>query len=139
MAKQDMKEKYMEYQLLVQRIQQLQENISVLEAHLIDLVRLRESLDSVSQIKLDQDTLIPLGGGIFLRGILKDNKNVVMAIGSNIFIDKNLDDAKITVNKQLEEVNYAIKQLEEEGANLNSKAHELQTEFQNMRENALED
>lgn len=139
MTKQDMKEKYMEYQILVQQFQQLQQNISILEKHVIDLIGLRDSLDSVKQTKLEQDTLVPLGGGIFLRGMLKDNKSVVMNVGSNVLVEKSVDDAKINVNRQLEELSNAIEQLQGEGADIASKIQELQIEFQSMRENALED
>jgi len=137
--KEDIKEKYMEYQMLVQQFQQLQQNISALEKHIVDLRTLDDNLDSIKQTKLDHEALVPLGGGIFLKSVLKDNKNVIMGVGANVMVDKSVDDAKLSVNKQLAEVNNVIEQLQEEIVNVTSRIQELQIEFQSMRENALED
>src|SRR3989338_2465361 len=127
-----LKEKYMEYQFLMQQLQQLQQNISALEQHILDLNNLYENLSYLNQSKVESEVLMPLGSGIFLKGELKDNKSVIMNVGNNVCVEKNIDEAKNTINKQLEEVINVLEQLKEEINNTTEKLSVLQTEFENM-------
>lgn len=133
-----LKEKYEEYQLLVQQLQQLQENSSGLESHTFNLATLMENLISIKDVKVNQEALIPLGSGIFLKGSLKDNSAVVMNVGSNICVEKNLDEAQQVISQQLNEVNQFLGQLQEEVVKTTHRIQELQSEFQTMRSEKLE-
>ena len=134
MTNKNMKEKYMEYQILMQQLQQLQQNISALEKHIIDLRGLDDNLNSLSQTKINSETLMPLGSGIFLKGELKDNKTVIMNVGNNVCVEKNMVEARDTVNKQLEEVSIVLGQLQEEVDNTAVKLNEMQSELQSAKE-----
>ncbi len=137
--KEKLKEKYFEYQVAVQQHQQLQENISSLEKHMVDTRMLLDNLDSISKSNVDQDSLMPLGNGIFVRGSLKDNKTVVMNVGSGVCVEKTIDEAKDSVLKQIEEVNNITEQMQEEIFKLTSRIQELQDEFQLLSNKELED
>ncbi len=136
--KEDLKEKYMEFQMLMQQLQQLQQNVSALEKHVVDLRTLDGNLDTILDSKVDSETLMPLGSGIFLKGVLKDNKNVIMNVGSSVCVEKTVDEAKNTVSIQLSEVTNVLEQMQGEVSRLTERIQELQTEFQTLRENELE-
>ena len=135
--KEKLKEKYMEYQLLMEQLQQLQENVSTLEKHTMELVFLTENLDSVSKTKIGQETLVPLGSGIFLKGSLKENSNVIMSVGSSVCIEKDIAEAKKTVSEQLGEVNQVLTQMQEEVGKTTFRLQELQNEFQGLKADSL--
>ena len=132
-------ERYMEYQLLVQQYQQLQQNIQTLEKHVYDMNNLKENLDTISKTQINKETLIPLGSGIFLKGELKDNKNVIMNVGSDVFVEKNVEEAIKTVDKQFNEVNNLLEQMQEEIVRTHLKINEMQEEFKELREQKLEE
>ena len=136
--KEDLKDKYMEFQMLMQQLQQLQQNITSLEKHVVDLRSLDNNLDVVLNSKTGSETLVPLGSGIFLKGILKETDNVVMNIGANACVEKTIDEAKETINKQLEEVSSVLERMQEEDVRLGVRIQELQTEFQDLKESELE-
>lgn len=135
--KERLKESYMEYQLLMQQLQQLQQNTSALEKHIVDLRNLNENLASLNQSEVDTETLMPLGSGIFVKGSLRDNNKVLMNVGSNVCIEKGIDEAKETVSKQLEEVTNVIIQLQHEIQSTTTRLSQLQKELQNIREEEL--
>ncbi len=124
------KERYMEYQFLMQQLQQLQENVSALEKHIGDLNSLNVNLTGIKQSKVNSEVLMPLGSGIFLKGELKDNSSVIMNVGNGICVDKTLEEAKDTVSKQLEEVTLVLEQLRDETTDTMEKLTVLQEEFQ---------
>ena len=131
------KEKYMEYQLLMQQFQQLQENISALEKHIFELRALDDNLSSLSKTKAGEETLMPLGSGIFVKGELKDNSNVVMNVGGGVCVEKSVDEAKDTVSIQLSDVTNVFTELQEEIMKTSEKLQSLQDEFKNMRMDEL--
>ena len=123
------KDKYMEYQLLIQQLQQLHENINTLERHIIDLAALGESLNSIEGAKKNQEVLMPFGGGIFLRGMLADSEKVVMNVGANVCVEKTTNDSKAAINNQAEEIKMALEHLQNEAAKMTFRLRELQEEF----------
>ena len=131
------KEKYMEYQMLMQQFQQLQENISALEKHIFELRALDDNLSSLSKTKAGEETLMPLGSGIFVKGELKDNSNVVMNVGGGVCVEKSVDEAKDTVSIQLSDVTNVFTELQEEIMKTSEKLQSLQDEFKNMRMDEL--
>ena len=129
-----LKEKYMEYQLLMQQAQQLQQNIEALEKHILNLRSLNDNLDSISKVKTNEEMLMPLGSGLFLKGSLQDNNNILMNVGANVVVEKSIEEAKETVSKQLEEVTVVLEQMQHEVDHTNEHLHGLQQEFQNLKE-----
>lgn len=128
-----MGDRYMEYQMLVQQLQQLQENINALEKHMEELSALNDNLGSLSEAKNGSEILMPFGGGIFLRGNLVDNKNIVMNVGSGVCVDKGADDARGYINNQFEEVKDALEQMQTEAVRITSILVELQKELQSTK------
>ncbi len=122
----------------MQQLQQLQQNISALDKHIVDLNSLDQGLEQLTKIKTNQETLIPFGSGIFLKGEIKDNSTVIMNVGNNICVEKTLDEARETVAKQLEEVTLVLEQLREEMERNSIQLNSLQQEFESMREEKLE-
>ncbi|MBS3152322.1 prefoldin subunit alpha [Candidatus Woesearchaeota archaeon] len=129
----DLKERYMEYQFLMQQLQQLQQNVSALEKHINDLNSLNENLSNLKDSKVNSEVLMPLGSGIFVKGDLKENKSVLMNVGNDICIEKTVEGAKETVEKQLGDVVSVLEQLREEIENTVQKLGSLQHEFEKLK------
>ena len=130
--KQKLQEMYTEYQMLMQQMQQLQQNLQELQRHVSDLNNLKKNLDEISFVELNTETLVPLGNGIFLHAELKDNKNIVMNVGSDVFVDKTFSEAKETVDKQMNEVTNVVLQMEQEIEKATYRIEEIQEEFQKI-------
>lgn len=131
--KERLQEMYAEYQMLMQQMQQLQQNLQELQRHVSDLGKLKRNLNEISLINVDTETLVPLGNGIFLHAELKDNKNIVMNVGSEAFVDKTIDEAKETIEKQIGEVTNVVLQMEQEMEKTAHRIEEIQEEFQKIK------
>ncbi|HLC86122.1 MAG TPA: prefoldin subunit alpha [Candidatus Nanoarchaeia archaeon] len=133
MNKEKLKEKYMEYQMMIQQVQQLHQNIENLEKHIHDISKLDENLDSISKVKPENETLMALGSGIFMKGILKDNKKLIMNVGSGVCVEKTVEEARETVKKQLNEVSILSQQMKEQANAVIEVVQELQKEFEKIK------
>ena len=64
--------------------------------------------------KKNTEILTPLSSGVFLKSNLKDNDEVIMSVGSSVTVKKSISEAKDLINKQHQEINTIIVQLEKE-------------------------
>ncbi len=128
-----MQEMYTEYQLLSQQLKQLQENLQTLESHTLELVKLKENLGNVNNVKVGEETLIGFGSGIFLKGALTDNKTTIMNVGANIFLEKTIEEAAVTVDKQIQEINEIAVNISQEGEKAGFRMREIEIEFEKLK------
>ncbi len=129
----ELKEKYLEYQSLVQQVQQLQQNLSAIENHILELTTLNENLQEVSKTKNLDDVFIPFGGGIFLNGKINNTNSVIMNVGAGVCVEKTTADASGIILKQLEDSKKIMEQLQEEFASYYTRIQELQAEFEKAK------
>lgn len=107
-------EKILEYKLLFQQLQQLQQNIHAVGQHLEDLKKIQENIETISSTSSGTETLVPLGSGIFLKAQVKDTTRLIMNVGASICVEKTPLEAVEAVSKQLIEMEQLFGQLEEE-------------------------
>ena len=136
--KQKIQEMYIEYQRLMQQIQQLQQNLQEMEKHISDLARLKNNLNSISKIEEGQETLMPLGSGIFIHGEIKNTQQVIMNVGTNICINKTIIKTLETVDNQMNEVSNVAIQMEQEIEKTSSRIEQIQEEFQKINPEEIE-
>ena len=109
-----LKEKYMEFQMLEQSLAHLNQKKASIENQMNEFVSLQESLDSLKNSKDHSPMFSPLGSGVFIKSELKDSKNVLVNIGSNIAIERTVEDSKELVEKQMTELRGILIKLESE-------------------------
>ncbi|MBI4447341.1 prefoldin subunit alpha [Candidatus Woesearchaeota archaeon] len=105
---------YAEFRILSEQINQMQQHLSNLDHQLAELIQLQNALTDLESLKVGSKVLIPLGSGVFLQGELKDNKEIVMAVGSAVSVKKTVGDAKNIVEGQISEMKQITAQLEQE-------------------------
>jgi len=104
MTKNNAVEGYQEIQGMNQQLQVLQNQLEVLDNQVKELNLVKESLDSVSKSEGNEEILIPMGAGIYIRGNMKEKTKVIMNVGANVVIEKNIDEALKLVDSQIEEM-----------------------------------
>ncbi len=105
-----LQECYVELQILEQQAIQVQQYLETLEQQRLELDRLLISLDELKNIK-DFRMFSPFGAGIYLDSEIKNNKEILINVGSNIIVKKSVDDAKELVNGQVGKINDAINEV----------------------------
>lgn len=121
-------DKVLEYKILFQQLQKLQQQIGAVEQHLGELSKIQESVEEISKIKKDSETFIPLGSGLFLKGKIIDNEKILMNVGAGICMEKSVKEAVETVQKQTKEIENLLSQLENDSETIAAKLESIKQE-----------
>ena len=110
--------KFLEYQILSQQLQQLDQQIHSLDHQLESLEELKVNLEDLKDQK-NSKTLASLNGGVFVEAEIKESDSVYLSVGANVIVKKKKEEAIRLVDKQLEELKEIRVRLEEELNKLN--------------------
>ncbi|WP_461462063.1 prefoldin subunit alpha [Methanobrevibacter sp.] len=81
----------------------LQQQVEALQASLAELEVLKNTIDDMAG-KGSVESLVPIGGGAFMEGEITNTDYVVMSIGAGIAVKQTVDEAKVTIDSQSEEL-----------------------------------
>ncbi len=131
--------KYMESQILEQQIKQINQQLINLNNQLVELQRISEVLDTLSKTKENSELLVAIGGGMFSKAELKDSNKVLVNVGADVILEKDIPSSKEIVLHQMEEIKKVIAELEQEfqilAANNQMIANDLQNLVSQMKNN----
>ena len=126
---QDLNQKYLELQLLNQQLQQLQEQQTLLEQQRTELLTISKSLDDLDTVKKDSRMYAPLGGGLYVEGIITETKKVLTNVGANVLLPKPSIETKQLVEEQVEQLIVLMQSMEQKMKEMMRKAEQLQGEI----------
>ena len=90
-----------------------------MQAALTDYHKAKLTIEQLHNADENSDILIPVGGGAFINGSIKNVSNVLVDIGAGLVAEKTIDDA-------LKKIDERIKSLQENQERLLSMAQKLQ-------------
>ena len=125
-------EMYMEFQMLDQHIKQLQQQLEMVTHQLMELNSTSSSLDEFKKINQGKDLFVPLSSGIFARANIKDTSELLVNVGANVAVKKDVASTKLLIQNQLEEIRKIQKQMIDELEKLTSRAAQLEMQLQSM-------
>lgn len=120
--------KSLEFERLRQEMNNLESMMKAIEQKKIELVTMLDSLDQLKD-KENSEITIPLGAGIFVKGTLKKQDKALVAIGSNIIVEKSSEDAKETLKGQVTDLDKTQADVKEEMFKINDKMSEIEQEL----------
>jgi len=123
---------YLEFQILDQQIKQLEKQSLMLNNQLIELMITNQSLDDIKQVKEGTEILTPLSSGIYAKAELKDSKNFIVTVGSNVALAKDADSTKKLIEAQIDEIKKLQESLVSQMQNQTAKAAVLEDEINNL-------
>lgn len=128
----ELNEKYFELQILEQQLKQVNQQLLSMDNQILELQRIKDNLDDITKTKANTEILVALGGGVFSKAELKDNNMVLMNVGANIIVEKDVASSKEVINSQIGQVTDVIKQLEQEFQILAMNSQALQLDLQSI-------
>lgn len=81
----------------------LQKQVEALQQSMAELDVLEKTIDDL-QNKDSVESLVPVGGGAFMKAEIKDTSNIIMSIGAGIAVKQTAEEAKVTVESQKDEL-----------------------------------
>ncbi len=131
MSKEDkIKEKYQQFQLIQQQLEQLTQHMQVLTQQNEELDISLNAMDEISQTQPNNEILAPIANGIFLKTKLEDNKKFVVNVGSNVTVERTVEEVKALLEQQQMEITAQISQVDTIMEQLSAQAMEIYQEVQ---------
>jgi len=130
MDKEELQKKFMEYQMIEQKVGQMKEQLENAEEQSLQAAGTIENLQDLSQLKEDSEILVPVNNGMFAKATLKKSDRILLNVGTGIVVDKSFDEAVALVGKQQEEIRKVKEMLTRNIHLLQSKTQELEEELQ---------
>ena len=125
-------EMYMQFQALDQHIKQLQKQLEIITHQLIELNATSNSLDELKTIGSGKEIFVPLSSGIFAKANIKDTSELLVNVGANVVVKKDVASTKTLIQNQMEEIKKIQKQIIDELDKMTNHAAQLEVQLQNM-------
>ena len=123
---------YTEFQVLEQNIKQLQKQLELITHQLIELDVTNNSLDEFNRINVGKEIFVPLSSGIFAKAEIKDTSELLVNVGANVVVKKDIVSTKKLIQRQIEEINKIQKQMIGELEKLTGHAAQLENQLQGL-------
>jgi len=105
--------------------------LQISQAALNDYTKAKLTLENLSKSTKEDDILIPIGGGTFIKGNLTENNKILTDIGAGIVTEKPLKDALAKVDER-------IKLMQDNRDKLINLAQKIQTEAAELSQKTQE-
>ncbi len=127
---QEVQQKLVLYQMLGQRLEQINEQARVLEQRMLELETTRQALEDMKGLKQGNEVLIPLGSGCYTHGKTMDSGRLLCDLGAGIMINKSPQEAKTVLDGKKTEIERLSETLQGEAKSAVEKMNELGPELQ---------
>lgn len=114
------------------RMEGLSRQGQLIENTILELNSTIEALSALSENKPGTSILVPIGSNSFVRAELKDTERVIVGIGANISAEKNIADAKKSLEIRGEELKAALEKIQKTAIDVNNKLIELNSEYERL-------
>jgi len=125
-------EMYMQFQVIEQHIKQLQRQLEMVTHQLVELNVTSNSLDEFRKINSAREVFVPLSSGIFANAVIKDTSELLVNVGANVVVKKDILSTKNLIQRQIEEVKKVQKQMIDDLEKMTSHAAQLESHLQQL-------
>lgn len=92
----------------------LQARLEIVNAALNEFSLASTTLEGVKTQKTDEDALIPVGGGSYVRVRLSDISKIVMGVGAGVAVEKPIEDSVIEIKERITDLDKVRTSLQEQ-------------------------
>jgi prefoldin alpha subunit len=85
-----------------EQLNALDMQLQISQSTLNDYTKAKLTLEHLSKATKDDDLLIPIGGGTFIKGVLSEKNQILTDVGAGIVTEKPLKDALAKVDNRIQ-------------------------------------
>jgi len=115
-----------EYGLLTQLAEELQKEISLAQNLLVEVDATVATLKNISSLGDSREILIPVSTGVYARAIINRQDKFLVSIGSNILVEKDLNDTLEFLKQRRDELQQLIERRVDELNKILQRLQQLQ-------------
>lgn len=123
-------EMYMEFQMIDQHIKQLQKQLQAITQQLMEFESTSMSLEDLQKVPSGKEIFVPLSSGIFTKATINDTSELLVNVGANIIVSKDIASTKKLIANQVEEVRKLQKRMMDELEKMTEKAAKIEEQLQ---------
>ena len=123
---------YLEFQVLDQQIKQLHKQLELVTQQLIELTATNNGLEELKKVKAGKEIFVPISSCIFAKANISDASELLVNVGANVVVSKNIDSTKELIKNQQEEVKKLHKQMAEDLEKMTNHAVQLEDQLQKL-------
>ncbi|ACV24659.1 prefoldin subunit alpha [Methanocaldococcus fervens] len=130
----DLRQKAMALEIYNQQLQMIQSEIASIRTLKSEIMN---SIKTIESIDVDEETLIPVGPGVFLKAKIVDDKALI-GVKSDIYVEKPFNEVVEDLKKSVDDLDKAekegMKKAEELAKAIAALRKELQAEIQKAQQ-----
>jgi len=119
-----------------QQLESIDAQLQYLLTVLAEYQRAKTTVEQLHAADPNTEVLIPLGGGTFVNGSVKDTSNVLIGIGAGLVVEKSIDEALVKLDDRSKKIQQNQEKIVAIGQKIQSDAEELSKKTQKMIEEA---
>jgi len=129
----EIEQKYMQFQMLQQQMEQINEHLQLLNQQNQDLEISINSIEKLKDTEADNEILCPIANGIFLKAKLQDNQKLIVNVGSGVTVEKTIDEVIKLLEEQKTEMKQKVLDAEKFMQELNNQAMKIYQEVESLQ------
>ncbi|MEB3764770.1 MAG: prefoldin subunit alpha [Desulfurococcales archaeon] len=122
-----------ELRTLFGQAESLRQQIATIDATILDLATVIETLDYIKNHGNEKIVLVPIGAGNFIRAKIIDTEHVIMGVGGRLSIEANIDDARNLINQRIQALEQLRLDLRRKLEEINARISELIEKIQGQQ------
>lgn len=128
----EVKQKYMELQMMQHQMQQVQQQVQALEQQAGEMDIVQQALDEFAQSKAGSPAIVTLTPGLFVKAKLEETDSVLLNVGGGAVVQKSIPDAKKVIAAQSTELRKLQEELAEQMQKITENAGKVQEELRKL-------
>lgn len=106
-----MQELYLKFQMVHEQINEIEKQDQMFNSQIVELTSTIQSLDDFKKLKEGTEILVPLNRGMYAKAELKDNTGLLVNVGANVTVEKDIESTKKLINEQIAEITNVQQQM----------------------------
>jgi prefoldin alpha subunit len=127
-----------ELQILQETAESIQSRIGLTNAAINEVQIAYNTLEGIKKEKQGSSLLIPIGGGSYVKSKLEDSNTLIVGIGANVAVEKNVDEAQKAFQTRLVRFEKVRDSLQQQLEEIATKITNTRTQFQTLSEQMQE-
>ncbi len=99
-----LQEQYLKLQMLHGQIKEIEKQTHLFTNQISELTLTAQSLDEFKKLGQGTEILVPINQGMYAKAELKNSKELLVNVGANTSVKKNIEDTKKLITAQIEEI-----------------------------------
>jgi prefoldin alpha subunit len=99
-----LQQKYIEMKMLEEQMTEIQKHGQKVEQQIMELMGSVQSIEDFKKTNVGDEILVPISSGVFAKAELKENKELLVNVGSDTIVKKDIDSTKKLISDQVEQI-----------------------------------